>query len=159
MDEPRRRGRPAYATTAHAGPTNARRFLPGSTIVPVRYPGAPRTSIRSQRGGLHRDVGILSRRTLHPLGARVSRRFSRMRLAMPTVLREGPYRFFFVASDRSEPPHIHVRRERRVAKFWLNPLALQRTGGFAPKELNLIAGVVEAHRDLFLESWYEFFTP
>ena len=43
---------------------------------------------------------------------------------MPTVLREGPYRFFFYASDRVEPPHVHVRRENRVGKFWLDPVQL-----------------------------------
>ena len=40
---------------------------------------------------------------------------------MPTILREGPYRFFFYASDREEPPHVHVERDDRVAKFWLDP--------------------------------------
>jgi Domain of unknown function (DUF4160) len=38
---------------------------------------------------------------------------------MPTVLRSGPYRFFFYASDRAEPPHIHVERDDNVAKFGL----------------------------------------
>jgi hypothetical protein len=50
--------------------------------------------------------------------------------AMPTVLRVGPYRFFFVSLDRGEPPHIHVWRESMVAKFWLDPIALQQAGGF-----------------------------
>ncbi|MGH7575280.1 MAG: DUF4160 domain-containing protein, partial [Longimicrobiales bacterium] len=54
---------------------------------------------------------------------------------MPTVLREGPYRFFFVSLDGNEPPHVHVQRERRVAKFWLDPITLQRPGGFSAKEL------------------------
>ena len=27
---------------------------------------------------------------------------------MPTVLRVGPYRFFFYASDRAEPMHVHI---------------------------------------------------
>ena len=27
---------------------------------------------------------------------------------MPTILRVGPYRFFFYASDRAEPMHVHV---------------------------------------------------
>ena len=43
---------------------------------------------------------------------------------MPTVLRVRSYRFFFVSLDRSEPPHVHVRRENMVAKFWLEPVAL-----------------------------------
>lgn len=33
---------------------------------------------------------------------------------MPTVLRAGPYRFFFYAGDRDEPSHIHIEREDRV---------------------------------------------
>ncbi|MFY9618426.1 MAG: DUF4160 domain-containing protein [Pyrinomonadaceae bacterium] len=39
---------------------------------------------------------------------------------MPTVLRNGPYRFFFYAGDREEPPHIHVERDDCLAKFGLN---------------------------------------
>ena len=44
---------------------------------------------------------------------------------MPTVLRIGPYRFFFYSADGSEPPHIHVEKENKVAKYWLNPIRLQ----------------------------------
>lgn len=51
---------------------------------------------------------------------------------MPTVLREGPYRFFFYASDREEPPHVHVERDRQTAKFWLQPVRLERSGGLRP---------------------------
>lgn len=45
---------------------------------------------------------------------------------MPTVLNDGPYGFIFFSSDRGEPPHIHVKCERRIAKFWLGPVALAR---------------------------------
>ncbi len=61
---------------------------------------------------------------------------------MPTVLRRGPYRFFFVALDQAEPPHIHVQREKMVAKFWLDPVVLQNIGGFGRNELNAIAKLV-----------------
>ena len=71
--------------------------------------------------------------------------------------RIGPYRFFFVPLDYGEPPHIHVQRERMVAKFWLDPVALQKAGGFKAKELNQIAKLVQEYRDEFLEQWYEFF--
>src|SRR5713226_3646555 len=57
---------------------------------------------------------------------------------MPTVLREGPYRFFFYASDRGEPAHIHVERENKVAKFWLNPPRLARSGDFGRAEIRRI---------------------
>ena len=76
---------------------------------------------------------------------------------MPTVLRIGPYCLFFVSLDYNEPPHIHVRRERKVAKFWLDPVALQKAGGFSRTELNEIAILVNEHQEHLLESWYEFF--
>ena len=34
---------------------------------------------------------------------------------MPTVLRVVGYQLFFVSLDRSEPPHIHVKREKKVS--------------------------------------------
>ena len=76
---------------------------------------------------------------------------------MPTTLRIRAYRFFFVSVDRSEPPHVHVRRDNMVAKFWLEPLALDRAGGFSRVELNALARIVEEHREQFVRSWYEFF--
>jgi hypothetical protein len=76
---------------------------------------------------------------------------------MPTILRIGPYRFFFVSLDSPEPPHIHVQRERMVAKFWLEPLVLDRTGGFRPHELNVIGKLIEENRMKILEQWHEHF--
>ena len=76
---------------------------------------------------------------------------------MPTVLRVRAYRFFIVSLDRSEPPHIHVRRENMVAKFWLEPVALERAGGFSRWELNVIVKLVHEHGERLLRSWYEFF--
>jgi hypothetical protein len=67
------------------------------------------------------------------------------------------YRFFFVSLDRSEPPHSHVRRENKVAKFWLEPVALERAGGFSRAELNVILKLVDEHRERLMRSWYEFF--
>ena len=78
---------------------------------------------------------------------------------MPTVLRSGPYRLYFFSLDRSEPPHIHVRRENMVAKLWLDPVVLERGGGFSGHELTTIARMVEEHRERLLESWYGFFGP
>lgn len=76
---------------------------------------------------------------------------------MPTALRRGPYRFFFVSVDWSEPPHIHVRRDDKTAKFWLDPVSLQRAGGFASTELSRIARLVNENRVELLERWNEFF--
>jgi hypothetical protein len=77
---------------------------------------------------------------------------------MPTVLRSGPYRLFFFAGDRAEPPHVHVERESNRAKFWLDPVRLQESGGFGRAEINRITAVVEANRGALLEAWNEFFS-
>ncbi|HEY4717649.1 MAG TPA: DUF4160 domain-containing protein [Anaerolineales bacterium] len=76
---------------------------------------------------------------------------------MPTVLRVGPYRFFFVSLDYPEPPHVHVKREKMVAKFWLNPVGLQKAGGFNRSELNQIGAMVSENQAYLLERWHEFF--
>jgi hypothetical protein len=76
---------------------------------------------------------------------------------VPTVLRVGAYRFFFVSLDYHEPPHIHVRRDDKVAKFWLDPVVLQKAGGFPRYELNRVAELVVEHQHELLERWHEFF--
>lgn len=76
---------------------------------------------------------------------------------MPTVLIAGPYRFFFVSLDYGEPPHVHVQRERLVAKFWLDPVQLEKSGGFKAYELNLIGNLIQENREYLLERWHEFF--
>lgn len=76
---------------------------------------------------------------------------------MPTVLINGPYRFFFVSLDQNEPPHIHVKRESMVAKFWLGPVVLQNAGGFRRTELHRITKLVEENEAALLEAWHEFF--
>ena len=77
----------------------------------------------------------------------------------PTVLRSGPYRFFFFASDRNEPVHVHVAREGRTAKFWLSPVRREYNYGFAPTELNRIEGLVREHEADLLKAWHEYFKP
>jgi hypothetical protein len=76
---------------------------------------------------------------------------------VPTVLRTGPYRLFFVSHDSPEPPHVHAEREKMVAKFWLDPVVLEHSGGFNTHELNRIGRLVEEHRDVLLERWHEYF--
>ncbi|MCL6642173.1 MAG: DUF4160 domain-containing protein [Candidatus Bipolaricaulota bacterium] len=76
---------------------------------------------------------------------------------MPTVLRIGSYRFFFYAGDRDEPPHVHVERGEAIAKFWLDPVRLQRSKGFARSEVHKIQKLVEENEELLLRRWNEFF--
>jgi hypothetical protein len=81
---------------------------------------------------------------------------------MPTVLRVGPYRFFFYAGDANEPPHVHVERDDCVAlcyfkPVWLSPVRLQESGGFNRKDISTIQDLVEKPQQDLLRSWNEFF--
>lgn len=76
---------------------------------------------------------------------------------MPTILRAGPYRFFFYAGDRDEPVHVHVERDDCVAKLWLEPIRLQHSGGFSRSEILRIQRLVEEHRETLVRRWNEYF--
>lgn len=76
---------------------------------------------------------------------------------MPTVLRSGPYRVYFYSHEPNEPPHMHVDRDHRTAKFWLEPVSLARNLGFSARELTRIEVLVEHHRHELLEAWNGYF--
>lgn len=76
---------------------------------------------------------------------------------MPTVLKVGPYRFFFYAGDRDEPQHIHIERDDKIAKFWLDPVRLQNSGGFSRVEISKIHKIIIENHSKFLEAWDEYF--
>ena len=77
---------------------------------------------------------------------------------MPTLLRTGPYRFYFYAGDRDESEHVHVERDDNVAKLWLDPVRLQRSGGFSSSEINRLQRIVEQNREELIRSWNEYFS-
>ena len=77
---------------------------------------------------------------------------------MPTVFRSGPYRFFFYSADSVEPPHVHVERDEKIAKFWLTPVRLQDSGGFGRVELVRLEGIVDENAQALLRSWHESFS-
>lgn len=73
---------------------------------------------------------------------------------MPTILRIGPYKFYFYSHEPNEPPHIHVDRDNLSAKFWLQTVQLARNIGFSPHELNKLAALVQENQKELLEKWY-----
>jgi hypothetical protein len=77
--------------------------------------------------------------------------------SMPTIARLGPYRIFFFSNESGEPPHVHIQRERALAKFWLGPVALADASGFAARELRELARLVEDHGEEWLRAWHEYF--
>jgi len=52
---------------------------------------------------------------------------------------------------------FHVQREQMVAKFWLQPVVQERSGGFSRRELNTLEKLVVEHREQLVEKWNEFF--
>ena len=76
---------------------------------------------------------------------------------MPTVLRIGPYIFLFFSSDYGEPPHIHIQRDKDLAKFWLTPISCAYNKRFPDHELNKIEKMVIQNSQYLLEKWHEYF--
>ena len=76
---------------------------------------------------------------------------------MPTVLRVGPYRFFFYSGDGGESPHVHVERDAAEAKIWLDPVQVERSRGFSSKDVRTIQFLIEEHHETLLGSWNDYF--
>ena len=76
---------------------------------------------------------------------------------MPTVLRIGPYRFYFYSHEPNEPAHVHIDRDSASAKFWLEKVLLAHNLGFAKKELNELHKIVSQYQQHLLDQWHEYF--
>jgi hypothetical protein len=76
---------------------------------------------------------------------------------MPTVLRSGPYRFFFFSNEGSEPVHIHVESGDSYAKFWLKPLRLAASAGYSAPELNRLHRLIATKSTVLSEAWRDHF--
>ena len=72
---------------------------------------------------------------------------------MPVVLRVKGYKFWFYEADLEEPPHVHVGKEGREAKFWLDPVKLARAGRLKPAELRDVERIIRDNRDFLLRAW------
>jgi len=76
---------------------------------------------------------------------------------VPTILNIEGYRFYFYSNEGREPAHIHVQKERAIAKFWLKPVFLASSVRFSPKEIRDIQRLVENNHSQFIEAWNEYF--
>lgn len=52
---------------------------------------------------------------------------------------------------------MHVERDDRVAKVWLDPVRLERSGGFRSAKLNEIRRLVEENQTSLRRSWDDYF--
>lgn len=76
---------------------------------------------------------------------------------MPTVLNWRGFRFHFYSHEPNEPPHIHAKKDRCAAKFWLSPVALARSQGFTEQEIGVLLRKEREKRSRFLEAWHGYF--
>jgi hypothetical protein len=76
---------------------------------------------------------------------------------MPTIVRLNGVRYFFYSLENDEPPHVHMERGEKTAKFWLDPVELAKSNGFRPQELTRLRAVVIERRQEFLEAWHAHF--
>ena len=79
---------------------------------------------------------------------------------MPKILEWRGYKFLFFSNEGKplEKPHIHVRKGKNIAKFWLEPkVILASSWGMSSKELSILENHVEINIDLFRSKWDEYF--
>ena len=75
---------------------------------------------------------------------------------MPAILKWHGYRFFFFSDEGKEPPHIHVAKDGRMAKFWLEDCKLAYNDYFKDNEVRRLRKVVLENQERFLEAWNEY---
>jgi hypothetical protein len=76
---------------------------------------------------------------------------------MPSLLRFKGYRFYFYSGEAHEPPHVHVDRNGKSAKFWIESVTVVRNHRFTPLELREIARIISYYRLDFLRRWNDYF--
>lgn len=77
---------------------------------------------------------------------------------MPTIIIEG-YKFRFYSSDIHEPPHVHVLRDDKEAKIWLQPVSLEHNRGYRKSELQRITRLTLENQTRLLDAWNAHFHP
>ena len=79
---------------------------------------------------------------------------------MPTIFDERGLKFFFYSSegDPLEPVHVHVRRGREQAKFWVgDAVELAYNRGLSRRDLAAALLIVRARQREIQEAWDEHF--
>ena len=67
----------------------------------------------------------------------------------------GEYRFNFVVADVRERPHVHVRKGKKAAKYWIDRIECSRRGDFKNHELTEIERILANYQEALLAKWDE----
>ncbi len=72
---------------------------------------------------------------------------------MPTVFREGEFRFYFFSREETRK-HIHVSSANGEAKIWIEPeLSVSKVIGLSNQDVNKILKIVEQRLEEINEYW------
>ena len=71
---------------------------------------------------------------------------------MPGFKEEGFY-VYFVEFDLAELPHVHIEKEGKTAKYWIDRLELFDAGRFKGHELTKLEKLLKRRRRYLLELW------
>ena len=48
---------------------------------------------------------------------------------------------------------MHVQRDNQIAKFWLDPVTLERSGGMRRSDIHRVERIIEENQASFLREW------
>lgn len=74
-----------------------------------------------------------------------------------TVFTKKKYHFRFYASDRFEPPHVHVISLENEAKIWLETMTIEYHTGYLEQQLERIVKMTAEYQQQLLEAWNDHF--
>ena len=69
----------------------------------------------------------------------------------------GLIAFSFTQVTETNRPTSTFERDDSEAKFWLDPIRLERSHGFSRKEINQIQAIVTRSQQGLLDQWNEYF--
>ncbi len=78
-------------------------------------------------------------------------------LARADIAPKAGYSFRFRASDRGEPPHVHVSGNGGAVKIWLAGLEIASSQGYNQRQLRHIISIAREQAGDFMDQWHEFF--
>lgn len=76
---------------------------------------------------------------------------------MPTLLIWHGYKFRFYVLDADEPPHVHIVKDGKSLKVWLQSLEIATNRGYNEREVARLLIVVAERRDDWIGAWNDFF--
>jgi hypothetical protein len=56
-----------------------------------------------------------------------------------------------------EPPHVHVIKDGKSLKVWLQSLEVASNNGYTDRDMARLLPVIAEHRDDWIDAWNDFF--